>query len=79
MSAADTLYSQALALTPVEREQLAVRILTSLELPDVEADRAWLAELGRRSDELERGVTSDMDAWDALAQLRTKHAERPGP
>ncbi len=71
MSVGENIYSQALSLPPLERERLAVRILTSLELPSVEADRAWLAELERRSEAFERGDCEDM------AKLRAQFPEQP--
>lgn len=69
----ETLSSQALALDPAERLQLASRLIDSVEGPeDTGWVSAWSAELDRRSDEVERGDVQ-CRSWDEVrADLKAR-------
>lgn len=72
----DTISSQALALDPAERLQLASRLIDSVEGPeDPEWALAWSSELDRRSVEVERGEVLCRSWEDIRADLlvRLKH------
>lgn len=69
----DTISSQALALDPAERLQLARRLIDSVEGPeDPEWSAAWSSELDRRSDEVERGEVHCRSWEDVRADLQTR-------
>lgn len=67
----------ALALSPEERAELARDLLHSLESsPSEEADASWVAELEKRSRELDDGSVTPVDWEEArgriLARLRRR-------
>lgn len=69
----DTITSQALALDPAERLQLASRLIDSVEGPeDPEWASAWSSELDRRSAEVERGEVLCRSWEDVRADLQTR-------
>jgi len=72
----DTISSQALALDPAERLQLANRLIDSVEGPeDPDWASAWSSELDRRSAEVERGEVV-CRSWEDVRsdlQARLKH------
>lgn len=69
----DTISSQALALDPAERLQLASRLIDSVEGPeDPEWASAWSNELDRRSAEVERGEVLCRSWEDVRADLQTR-------
>ena len=51
----ETMLDQALQLPPDVREQLAIRLLDSLEPVDDDHEAAWAAEIQRRVDDLQSG------------------------
>jgi putative addiction module component (TIGR02574 family) len=64
------LSAQAKALPPEDRARLAEELLASLDPHEADVDAAWNAELRRRIDEVERGVTELIPADQAFAQVR---------
>lgn len=66
----DTLTTQALALEPTERLQLANRLIDSVEGPeDPDWTAAWSTELDRRAAEVESGAVSCRSWEDVRADL----------
>ena len=61
---------QAKALAPEDRARLAEELLASLDPHEAEIDAAWDQEIGRRIDEIERGVVQMIPADQAFAQVR---------
>ncbi len=76
--AMDRLKSELGGLTPLERAELAHFLLESLDDAPSEADSdieaAWSAELGRRVDEIERGVAEGKPAEQLFDELRKKYS-----
>jgi hypothetical protein len=78
------LFEQAMKLTAEEREELSDRLFQSTlpevpgdEIPPEEAERLWIEEIKRRSDEIHAGTAVTMDAFEALEQLRRElHEDR---
>lgn len=68
------LESAALLLPAVERARLARRLLASLD-DDTDVEAAWAAEVRRRLEDWEKGLTKEVPAEEVLAQVR----ERLGP
>jgi putative addiction module component (TIGR02574 family) len=64
------LETQALRLTPLERADLADRLLASLSLDD-EADASLFVEADRRLAELESGAVAGVPVEDVIARART--------
>jgi putative addiction module component (TIGR02574 family) len=65
----EMLESEALKLTPSEREALAQRLLASLD-EGSEIEEAWAAEVERRIAEVESGAVQTIPIAEALAQVR---------
>lgn len=61
----------ALQLEPLERAQLAQRLMASLDR-DPEVEDAWNEEIRRRVAELEAGHAEFIPADEALANLRAR-------
>lgn len=62
----------ALQLPREERARVAREIIASLDGPaDQDADAAWLAEVERRLDEVERGAAAFVP-WDTVRQRVTE-------
>lgn len=64
----DALRSEALSLSEVERAQLAVELLDSLddrpvETDQAELDRLWAEETARRASQIDSGEVTT-DSWD---------------
>lgn len=69
----DLITTQALALDPAERLQLASRLIDSVEGPeDPGWASAWSAELDRRAAEVERGDVQCRSWEDVRADLQTR-------
>jgi putative addiction module component (TIGR02574 family) len=68
--------AQALQLPPEERADVAKRLIASLDEPaDGDVEAAWLAEVERRLQDVDRG-TAKFEPWEAVrariaARLRT--------
>ena len=59
------------ALASGEQEQLLRALLEELDgLPDGDVEQAWLAEVQRRSRELDEGIVQAIPADDVFARLR---------
>lgn len=67
----DELQSRAMQLSVVEREMLAVNLLSSLA-PDDQRDieEAWNREILARSDALHAGTAITIDARESLSDIR---------
>jgi len=65
----EILETEALKLTPGEREALAQRLLASLD-EDAEIEDAWAAEIERRIAEVESGAVQVIPIAEALARVR---------
>lgn len=63
-----SLAEEAERLPAAERIRLVEHLLTSLDKPDAEIDRAWGEESERRLDAYLRGETTARDAKDVLAK-----------
>jgi len=63
-----SLAEEAERLPPADRIELVERLLSSLDKPDQEIDRAWTEESERRLDAYLSGDTSTRDAEDVLAK-----------
>ncbi len=63
-----SLAEQAERLPPADRIELVERLLSSLDKPDAEIDRAWAEESERRLDAYLSGATPARDAEDVLAK-----------
>ncbi|WP_437777177.1 addiction module protein [Sorangium sp. So ce1097] len=76
MSSRNAVLAQALQLPPEERADVAKRLIASLDEPaDQDVEAAWLAEVERRLQDVERG-TAAFVSWDVVreriaARLRT--------
>lgn len=64
------LTAKAQALPPHERARLAEELLASLDPHEAEVEAAWVEELRRRIDEVERGAVALIPASQAFAQVR---------
>lgn len=84
MSAAERLLPEVLALPVDERAKLVHQLLESLEsVPEVGLDDAWIAELERRSREVETGAVA-LVPWETareniLNELQKRRAARTTP
>lgn len=74
----DTILAQALQLPPEERADVAKRLIDSLDDAEEEGvEAAWLAEVERRLQDVDRG-TAKLETWDAVrARIAARlHASR---
>lgn len=76
--------SEALQLSPPEREKLIHRLIISLEGESKESleaiARAWDEEIARRVADMDAGRTQWIPADEVMAQLRAKiNAAKAGP
>ncbi len=67
---------QALELDEQDRAELAARMLDSLEQGDIEAENLWLAELERRSSDLESGAVQGIP-WEDLRERLVRGHRAP--
>lgn len=69
----DKLETEALKLPPVERQRLAVRLLSSLD-SGLEFEAEWIEEVERRAREIDEGtvetIPADQVIREALDRLR---------
>lgn len=74
-SALEQLKSQAAALSPPERADLAHFLIHSLDqAEDDDVQTAWDAELARRLADIESGKVTGTPAAEVFAQLREKYS-----
>lgn len=60
--------AEALQLPPEERADVAKRLIASLDGPaDEDVEAAWLAEVERRLQDVDRG-TAKVETWDAVRE-----------
>jgi putative addiction module component (TIGR02574 family) len=71
--AVQQLKSQAGALSPAERADLAYYLLTSLEPDEEGAEEAWRTEIARRVAEIRSGQAVGRPIDDVLAELREQY------
>jgi hypothetical protein len=66
---------EALGLLPEDRARLALRLIASLEesaeSPE-EIEKLWIAEAGRRFQELRNGLVQGLPAGEVFTELRKK-------
>ncbi len=75
--AATKLLSEALALTPEERMELAAELLASVDGPaDPDWEQAWQAELDRRTASSEASTTPPAEWSEVRARVLGKLASR---
>ncbi|WP_437505420.1 addiction module protein [Sorangium sp. So ce1099] len=68
MSSRNAVLAAALQLPPEERADVAKRLIASLDGPaDEDVEAAWLAEVERRLQDVDRG-TAKVEAWDAARE-----------
>ncbi|WP_437278264.1 addiction module protein [Sorangium sp. So ce375] len=64
--------AEALQLPPEERADVAKRLIASLDGPaDEDVEAAWLAEVERRLQDVDRGTTT-VEPWDAVRERLAK-------
>jgi putative addiction module component (TIGR02574 family) len=68
------LLTEALQLSPAEREALAGQIFDSLETVDPDAEGAWQAEIARRISELDQGVVKPIP-WSEARRMIFEDAD----
>jgi hypothetical protein len=86
MASVDELFEQAMKLSAAEREVLADRLYQST-LPEVpgeevspeEAEPAWVEEIKRRLDMVDRGEYDLKDWREVLDEIRRKYEPKPLP
>jgi len=72
---AEQVLSAALTLPPADREEIAERLLRSLDCTDyVALSPAWQAEIDRRLKEIDDGTAELVDGEEFLEWLRSKSA-----
>jgi putative addiction module component (TIGR02574 family) len=79
--AAKQILEAALKLPPEEREHLVEELAASLpsDFASKDIEKAWLDEIGRRSDEIDAGTAELLDLSDVREQIAKRRARRPGP
>jgi putative addiction module component (TIGR02574 family) len=68
----EDLLREALDLPPIERADLADRLLTSLDGPDKAIDDVWRKEIAARLDAYRSGKAPTVSAEDILAEHRRR-------
>ena len=69
----EVLEAEVLRLEPAERAKLLERLIESFE-PDDQIQNMWLAEAGRREDDVLAGRTSMVPGHEAMARIRARIA-----
>ncbi|MGK3959349.1 addiction module protein [Sorangium sp. So ce118] len=68
MSSRNAVLAEALQLPPEERGDVAKRLIASLDGPaDDDVEAAWLVEVERRLQDVDRG-TAKVEPWDAVRE-----------
>lgn len=72
-SQTDSLFTEAMKLSPLQREELVVRLMGSLddELGDVSLHPDWDGEIARRIEEIRSGTAKTIPADEVHRRLRT--------
>lgn len=70
MESVDQLVKKAIGLRPIERIQLVEAILYSLDRPDAEVEKSWVAESEARYEAYKRGELMAIE-WD---EIRKRYA-----
>ncbi|HBI81489.1 MAG TPA: addiction module protein, partial [Bacteroidales bacterium] len=65
MESADQLAKKAMELKPIERIRLVEAILYSLDKPDPDIEKSWIAEAEARYEAYKRGELTAID-WDEI-------------
>jgi putative addiction module component (TIGR02574 family) len=79
--AAKQILEAALKLSPDDREHLVEQLTASLpnDFVGKDLEKAWLDELGRRSDEIDAGTAELLDLSDVREQIAQRRAHRSRP
>ena len=76
----EAILSAALTLPPEDREELAERLLRSLDGTDyVALSPEWKAEIERRMKEIDDGTAELIDGEEVMRWLRSKYEEKARP
>ena len=77
-SAAKEILEAALKLPLEERERLVAELAASLpsDFASSEIEKAWLDEIGRRSNEIDAGTAETLEWSDVRAQIAQRRARR---
>ena len=76
---ASEFFEAGMSLPPSVREDVALRLLESLEAVGQESvDEAWTAEIGVRVDEIVSGEVQMVPGEDVFAELADRRAARQG-
>jgi putative addiction module component (TIGR02574 family) len=80
-SPARQILEAALKLPPEEREHLVQELAASLpsDFASKDVEKAWLDEIGRRSDEIDGGTAEMLEWSDVREQIAQRRARRSGP
>jgi putative addiction module component (TIGR02574 family) len=80
-SAARQILEAALKLPLDEREHLVQELAASLpsDFASKDVEKAWLDEIGRRSDEIDAGRAEMLEWSDVREQIAQRRARRSGP
>lgn len=70
----DSLFSEAMKLSPDDREALAARLYDSLH-DDLSLDPAWDAEIARRVEEIRSGTVKGIPAEEVFRKMRERLSE----
>jgi putative addiction module component (TIGR02574 family) len=76
MSSVDSLFSQVMALSPLERERFVAQIVTALDSPQDNCTSNWAQELHERVERHDRGETEAIDIEVAMEIARRRLSER---
>ena len=68
------LLAEAISLPVEERAALIDTLLRSLNQPEGEVDREWIAEADRRLDEVRSGRATTIPADEVFAEIRRRSA-----
>ena len=79
--AAKQILEAALQLPPDEREHLVEELAASLpnDFARKDLEKAWLQEIGRRSDEIDAGTADLLDLSEVREQIAVRRARRSSP
>ena len=69
------LITEALSLPVEERALIADSILRSLNAPDTESDKKWIAEAKRRLDEMRAGKVKPIPGGEVFARIRERYGQ----
>lgn len=79
MRSAEAIAVEALSLPVDQRAALVLRLAESLdEVPDVDAEEAWAAEVAARIEAVTAGTAETITTAEALAQARARLSARRG-